>query len=252
MKDIIKKIPFFVLALLIPTALSSCSMFFKTAPESDSNAETSRTLSSPAAPDPEKAKTVICVDAGHGVGDVGAVSPFTGEDGSPIYEKDINLEICLYLTDKLRSLGYTVVMARGADEEEPAAGYDADGKCGIRQRVTWANAQGYDLYVSIHCNSFTDPEVNGTRLYYHKDNNGSENKALCNALSAALLRFSGASPKIVSDADLYAVTATKMPAVLIENGFITNKDDLANMTDSRWQQLFAKAVAEGIDDYLEG
>ncbi|MGM9636874.1 MAG: N-acetylmuramoyl-L-alanine amidase [Eubacteriales bacterium] len=252
MKYTAKSILALALSTLTLVSFSSCALFSEKESEESDRTEKSQSLSAPSSPDPEKAKTIICVDAGHGVGDVGAISPFTGENGSPIYEKDINLEICLYLVDELRSLGYTVVMARGADEEEPAAGYDADGNCGIRQRVTWANAQGYDLYVSIHCNSFTDPEVSGTRLYYHKDNNGTENKALCNALSAALLRFSGASPKIVSDADLYAVTATKMPAVLIENGFITNKDDLANMTDSRWQQLFAKAVAEGIDDYLEG
>ncbi|MGM9681499.1 MAG: N-acetylmuramoyl-L-alanine amidase [Eubacteriales bacterium] len=250
MKVTVKRFLALALASLTLASFSSCALLTGDETDEIDGTKKSQSLSDPASPDPEKAKTVICVDAGHGVGDVGAISPFTGDDGSPIYEKDINLEICQYLVDELRSLGYTVVMARGADEEEPAAGYDADGKCGIRQRVTWANAQGYDLYVSIHCNSFTDPEVSGTRLYYHKDNNGAENKALCNALSAALLRFSRASPKIVSDADLYAVTATQMPAVLIENGFITNKDDFANMTDSRWQQLFAKAVAEGIDEYL--
>lgn len=245
-----KRILILSLAVVTLFVSSACSHEGEEGSES-STRQSRQTLSDPASPDPEKAKTIICVDAGHGVGDVGAVSPFTGEDGSAIYEKDINLEICLYLADELRSLGYTVVMPRGADEEEPAAGYDSDGKCGIRQRVTWANAQGYDLYVSIHCNSFTDPEVSGTRLYYHKDNNGKENKALSDVLSTALLRFSGKSPIIKKDADLYAVTATKMPAILIENGFITNKDDLANMTDSRWQQQFAKAVAEGIDDYLE-
>lgn len=250
MKYTAKRFLALAFATLTLISFSSCSLSADRETEESSSSKKTQSLSAPASPDPEKAKTVICVDAGHGVGDVGAISPFTGENGSAIYEKDINLELCLYLADELRSLGYTVVMARGADEEEPAAGYDAEGKCGIRQRVTWANAQGYDLYISIHCNSFTDPDVSGTRLYYHKDNNGTENKALCNALSTALLRFSGTSPKIVSDADLYAVTATKMPAVLIENGFITNKDDLANMTDSQWQQQFAKAVAEGIDEFL--
>ena len=184
--------------------------------------------------DPSKADTVICVDAGHGVGDVGAVSPFEIEQGQTVYEKDINLAISLYLAEELRAMGYTVVMARGADGEEPACGYDSEGKAGIVRRVTWANGQGYDLYVCVHSDSVGDDSVKGSRLYYNTGNNKKSNAALCDALSAELTIFAGKSPIIKKDADLYAVTATKMPAVLIECGFVTNREDLANLTDPSW------------------
>ncbi len=207
--------------------------------------------STSSAPDPDKAKTVICVDAGHGVGDVGTISPIQWAEGVDIYEKDINLAIALYLAEELRASGYTVVMARGDDDEEPACGYDQNGSAGIKQRVTWANAQGYDLYICVHCDSFSNDTVKGTRLYYNTGNNNKENAALSDAIAAELLLFSGSSPIIKKDADLYAVTATKMPAVLIECGFMTNREDLANLTDPSWQQPFAGAVARGIEQYLK-
>lgn len=200
---------------------------------------------------PGKAGTVICVDAGHGVGDSGAISPIKIEGEPPVCEKDINLDISVFLAEQLRDMGYTVVMTRGADGEKPACGYDADGKAGIVRRVTWANEQGYDLYVCVHSDSVDDDSVKGSRLYYNTGNNKKTNAALCDALSAEMEAFSGKAPIIKKHADLYAVTATKMPAVLIECGFVTNREDLANLTDPGWQQPFAAALARGIDRYLE-
>lgn len=200
--------------------------------------------------DTTKAKTVICVDAGHGFVDGGAVSPFEDWDGGQILEKDITLDISRFIVENLRAMGYTVVMARGADDEEPAAGLDSSHICNITRRVQWSNAQSHDLYVSIHCNSFDNESVNGVRMYYNKNNNGTKNAALSNELYNTIYAFTDKKPKINNDANLYAVTATKMPAVLIECGFITNRNDVTNMTDPRWQQGFATAVANGIDEFL--
>lgn len=249
MKGFFKKI-------LLPTLLAgsllliSCSVGNDGSDGSGGSRKPGNTYT-PSAPDPEKAKTVICIDAGHGVGDVGTVSPIQWEEGVNIYEKDVNLAISLCLAEELRAIGYTVVMARGEDDEEPACGYGSDGNAGIKQRVTWANAQEYDLYICVHCDSFSDESVKGTRLYYNTSNNKKENAALSDAIATELLIFSGSSPVIKKDADLYAVTATKMPALLIECGFMTNREDLANLTDPNWQQPFAGAVARGIDQYLK-
>lgn len=191
----------------------------------------------------------VCLDAGHGVGDVGAISPFRADDGSEIYEKDINYAMVLLIADGLRLRGFDVILARAADGEEPTAGFDDDGKCGIVQRVKFANRKGCGMYLSIHCNSFTDSSVSGTRLYYNKGNNGSSNKRLAEKLSGAIESGFGKAPIIKNDADLYAVTATKMPACLIEVGFMTNEADLKNMLDPEWQKKFASAVCDGIQSY---
>lgn len=243
-------------SILLPSLLSA-SLLLTACGAGSGGTDTTKTpgksgnTSAPSEPDPGNADTVICIDAGHGVGDVGTISPFEIEEGQAVYEKDINLAIAECLAEELRAIGYTVVMARGADGEDPACGYGSDGNAGIKQRVTWANAQEYDLYICVHCDSFSNDSVKGTRLYYNTSNNKKANAALSDAISAELLRFSGKSPVIKKDADLYAVTATKMPAVLIECGFMTNREDLANLTDPSWQQPFAGAVARGIDRYLK-
>ncbi len=197
----------------------------------------------------EGEKITVCLDAGHGVGDVGAISPFTDADGNTVYEKDINYSLVLIIKEKLEADGYEVILPRSADGEDPAAGYDDEGKCKITKRVEYANANGYDLYISIHCNSFSDSSVSGTRLYYNKGNNGSQNKMLADDFSKSLIDIFGKEPKIYDNADLYAVTATKMPACLIEIGFITNEADFESMMSEEWLKKFAEAVRGGINRY---
>lgn len=229
-----KIVALFGLAALL---LTSCA----SAPDSNQNGESEQ----------GKEKITICLDAGHGVGDVGAVSPFAGGDGKEIYEKDINYALVLIIKEDLEAMGYNVILPRGGDDEEPVAGYDENGKSGIVQRVKFANKNKYDLYISIHCNSFSDENVSGTRLYYNKDNNGKKNKKLVGSISEAIEAKFSVEPKTYDNADLYAVTATKMPACLIEIGFITNRDDLDKMLDNSWREDFADALSVGISNYLK-
>lgn len=196
-------------------------------------------------------KLTICLDAGHGVGDVGAISPFKDGGGNEIYEKDINYELVLIIKEDLEAMGYEVILPRGGDDEDPVAGYDDEGKSGIVQRVKFANKNKYDLYISIHCNSFSDESVSGTRLYYNKGNNNKKNKKLAASLSSAIKAKFSVGPKTYDNADLYAVTATNMPACLIEIGFITNKGDLDKMLDPSWRDDFADALSVGISNYLK-
>lgn len=196
-------------------------------------------------------KLTICLDAGHGVGDVGAISPFKDGGGNEIYEKDINYELVLIIKEDLEAMGYEVILPRGGDDEDPVAGYDDEGKSGIVQRVKFANKNKYDLYISIHCNSFSDESVSGTRLYYNKGNNSKKNKKLAASLSSAIKAKFSVEPKTYDNADLYAVTATNMPACLIEIGFITNKGDLDKMLDPSWRDDFADALSVGISNYLK-
>ncbi len=229
-KSAAKYITFAVLILSLSLSLFSCS---DSSPIKKADGE----------------KITVCLDAGHGVGDVGAISPFTDADGNTVYEKDINYSLVLIIKEKLEADGYEVILPRSADGEDPAAGYDDEGKCKITKRVEYANANGYDLYISIHCNSFTDSSVSGTRLYYNKSNNGSQNQKLADDFSKSLNGIFGKKPKINGDADLYAVTATNMPACLIEIGFITNESDFENMMSEAWLQNFAEAVRGGINLY---
>ncbi len=100
-------------------------------------------------PEPEQNNTpVIFIDAGHGGNDGGCV-----EDG--IIEKEINLAIARLVRDKLKELGYQVVMSRSVDR------YVAK-----EDRVRKANEIQADIYVSIHQNSSDERSVNGMEVWY--------------------------------------------------------------------------------------
>jgi len=96
----------------------------------------------------QKSTPVIFIDAGHGGNDGGCV-----EDG--VIEKDINLTIARLVRDKLKELGYQVVMSRSVDR------YVAK-----EDRVRKANEIQADIYVSIHQNSSDQRSVNGMEVWY--------------------------------------------------------------------------------------
>jgi N-acetylmuramoyl-L-alanine amidase len=193
----------------------------------------------------------ICIDPGHGFKDNGAESTFTDANGKTVLEKNITLAICNYLVAELQNKGYTVVLTRGEDSQTPNAGFSDERLCNITQRINWANEQGYCLYVSIHCNSYTNSSTQGARIYYNSGNNGSINKVLCQDIANELSKLNGKSPSVFNDADLAVATKTIMPAALIETGFITNKSDFQKLTDSSYQKEFAASIASAIDQFMQ-
>ena len=197
----------------------------------------------------------VCVDAGHGWADNGASSFVTDSDGFPIcFEKDINLEIAKHLRDRLEFLGYTVIMIRESDDIISPAGIASDNICNIERRVSWVNTQSdIDLMISVHCDSFTNTAVNGTRIYYNTDKHG-ETAILGPLLSEALMNGSVASraPLLYEDSNkLWSLRQTKMPSILVECGFLTGDTDIINLTDSAYQKSFGIALADGINEYFD-
>jgi len=91
----------------------------------------------------------VVIDAGHGGSDVGA----RGFGGS--LEKDVALAVARNLARRLRARGLKVVMTRDADVRVP-----------LEQRTAIANDARGDLFVSIHANASTDPEIHGSETYF--------------------------------------------------------------------------------------
>jgi N-acetylmuramoyl-L-alanine amidase len=100
------------------------------------------------APAVERFDTVV-IDAGHGGSDVGA----KGFAGS--FEKDVALAVARNLAARLRAHGLKVVMTRDADVRVP-----------LEQRTAIANDARGDLFVSIHANASTDPDIHGSETYF--------------------------------------------------------------------------------------
>lgn len=198
---------------------------------------------------------LIVVDAGHGLGDVGALNE---ENLGDITEADINFDITTLLCEKL-SEKYTVVMSHDGVTKPDTEYDDGEDTYGPSERADFSNSTAADLFISIHCDSFpSNADVYGTRLYYADGTpNATEfdykiSKAIGDAINE---QFQGGKEVILkpmnSNSAYTVLYKTTVPSVLVECGFITNRGDAEKLTDTEWQNEFATAIASGVDKYFE-
>jgi len=196
-----------------------------------------------------KAFTVM-IDPGHGFEDGG-----TGEGILPdgILEKDINLAIASYLKDDLTEYGFQIIMTHDGKSFPKTVADDNNNKFRPEERVSYANSQDIDYYISIHVNSHTDSSASGARVYYQqtwikKDQNSEMiTRYVANSIDNAFI----GDPDVVThnDVSLAVTRETKAAATLVEIGFCTNPTDAANMIQPEWQEQIAQAMADGIYHY---
>ena len=172
----------------------------------------------------------ICIDPGHGGKDPGACA-------GGVCEKDIALDVALktgvLLTD------YEIIYTRTEDVY-----------VGLSQRARIANAAEADLFISIHCNSAPNASTNGMEVYVHTSR-GADSTRTAHAIYDRLLPASGLKGRGVKANNYAVLRETKMPAVLVELGFISNPSDRAKLTNFAWQDDAAQAIADGIVEALK-
>lgn len=176
---------------------------------------------------------VIFIDPGHGGTDEGCA--FSG-----VQEKTVNLAIAQLLQKRLCELGCTVILSRSDDS------YIAK-----EDRVILANDADADLYVSIHQNSSEDASVNGLEVWYDGADTSRNNRRLAALINRQTLLCTGAKKREMhSDADFHVTGSTRMPACLIETGFLSNAAERRKLTDYGYQAQIADGIAAGISMYL--
>lgn len=196
-------------------------------------------LYKPEVGDGKIAGKIIVIDPGHGGPDTGARS----NDGS-INEKDINLTIANQVAEKLSKQGATVVMTRKSDV-----------KIALRERAEIANRNKADFFISIHINSNKLANSrSGSITFYHGGN------VISSVLAECLQKHIGAnsglpSIGVWSDKRIYStgfavLRYTKMPAVLLELGFINHTKDLKRMVQPDFHAKVAESVVRGLGMYL--
>ncbi len=220
--------------------------------------ERGETVKAPTAYDNAMADGKICIllDAGHGITDVGAVNE---ENLGEITEADINFAITSLLYDKLTERGYEVIMSHDGKTPKIADYDDGEAKYTPSERAAFSNSTDADIFISIHCDSYpANPDVFGTRLYYPMGtaNSSKFDELLSYALGDKINQSFGDYKEVIqkpmSSGDAYTVLyKTAIPSVLVECGFITNKNDAEKLKDAMWQDSFANALANGIDKYFE-
>ena len=177
----------------------------------------------------DNSKKVVVIDAGHGGSDCGATR-------NGIYEKNITLDVSKKVYDLLVKKGYDVYMTRNKDEF-----------VSLQDRVTISENISPDIFVSIHVNSSNAEAPNGLETHYYKDNS----LQLAKTVHASLLNNIKANNRGLFKSKFYVINHTTAPAILIEIGFISNTAERAQLVSESRKQATAKAIAEGIHEYLK-
>jgi N-acetylmuramoyl-L-alanine amidase len=186
-------------------------------------------------------KTIV-VDPGHGGPDTGAIGP------SGTYEKNNNLPVGLYLADMLRASGAHVIMTRSTDVSPAGANYTELND--LQARVNIANQNKADLFVSIHNDSFTNPDAGGTTTYYSVDSPvASQSQALGVDIQQEVVKKLGLYNRNVKSANFYVIKNTIMPSVLVELGFISNPTEEKLLSSPDFQKKAAEGIYQGILAY---
>src|SRR6266513_4055041 len=196
----------------------------------------------------------IVLDPGHGGFDKGAISGYG-------YEKDYALDLARLLRPLLQAKGFRVIMTRESDVFLPLE---------LRARI--ANATHDSIFVSLHFNATDhDPMATGFEIYSltprgapstYEDwltqmsiniQNGTEADAASVELSSciyhSLIGHIGEFDRGIKRARFAVLRLTKIPAVLVESGFLTERGESRLIAKPEWRKKLADAICTGIDNY---
>ena len=189
-------------------------------------------------------ENTIIVDAGHGGEDGGTQS------SAGVLEKDINLDISMKLGTLLSLLGYNVVYTRTEDTLH----YGADAKVqrqkkvsDIHYRMGILQAHPDALFISIHQNYFQQSKYSGAQVFYSKNN--PESKIVAENIQSSirnLIQCENERQIKASSTDIYLLYHAKLPAVMVECGFMSNAGEALLLCDEDYQKKLCLAIMAGI------
>lgn len=213
----------------------------------------------------------VMIDPGHGGKDPGAVY-------GKLYEKDINLRLAKILGSILEDKGYTVLYTRTKDVFIP-----------LEERTAIANSKKADLFLSLHVNAHKDKNVHGLEIYYlnlatskdavrvaARENAVSTKKIsdlqviLSDLMLNSKIKESSKLAETVLDktlsygrkfyklndhgvrrAPFYVLMGAKMPAILVETGYLTNSQERQKLRSYAYLKRLAWGIASGITAYRQ-
>ena len=215
----------------------------------------------------------IVIDPGHGGKDTGTSTP------SGLAEKEVTLDIGIRLRHLLEQAAFEVVMTRDKDEAVP-----------LRQRTALANAQGADLFVSIHLNWIDGGQMRGMETYYlgptaepellqlaareNRDSGYSladfrklldhiylsmrrdESRRLAESMQRTLaVTLRRKHPALVNrgvkTAPFAVLVGTEMPAILAEVACLSHPEEAHLLATPQYRQDIAQALLQGIRAYAQ-
>lgn len=215
-----------------------------------------------------KVKTIV-IDPGHGGKDPGAVSK------SGLFEKDVVLDVAKRLRALLERTGaYKIYLTRETDIYIP-----------LKERTTFANEKGADVFISIHINAHDNLEARGIESYYLslasdeearmtaamenassgktiKDLNNivryilrgakvKESRELARTAQSQLRQHTGSIDRGIKRAPFIVLIGAESPSILVELGFISNSQDELLLRSGEYKGKLASALMQAIENYVK-
>ncbi len=203
-------------------------------------------------------RTVV-IDPGHGGTDSGYIYPGRPE------EKQVNLAVARYLKTRLEEIGFKAVLTRTSDIDMPQS-----------QRVSFANRNGGDLFISLHTSGSKDPLKAGIACYYFsssgyfidKNAKGAQHDAafsewigstrfdlamfMAKKVNERLVQHLKVESRGIKALPLLPLKFIMNPAVLVETGMLSDKTEGKNLISNKYQQAVANSIANAVVDFFNG
>ena len=189
---------------------------------------------------------IVILDAGHGVPDYGTQS------ASGTTEQELNLAITLKLQQLLEQSGTKVILTRSDDNgiyEIDKDSIRSKKVSDMKNRAYIGNNSNADIYVSIHMNYYTDSQYSGWQTFYQSSSENS--KKLANLIQQSLnenIKQNKRNPMAIKGA--YIMDKVKIPSVIVECGFLSNKTDEEKLKTDSYQSQLAWWIYIGIQKYF--
>lgn len=184
----------------------------------------------------------IVLDPGHGGSDTGAVGP------SGVTEASVTLAVAQKVRAILEAGGANVVMTRQTDVD--VYGPNASAGDELQARVdVGAQAPGAEIFVSIHCNAFSNPGAHGTEAYYYAPS-GEASARLAACLNEEIAAATGLFNRGVKPANFYVMKHSAIPSSLVELAFVTNYEEESLLASDSFQATLAEAIVRAIGRYF--
>ena len=178
-----------------------------------------------------------------------------------VLEKDLTLDVAHRVDRLLEAEGIATVMTRLGDTYVSLA-----------ERAAFANRVSDCIFISIHFNEDNRPVSTGVETYYaaHQITPGSfmtswlpflwralsespnlESQSLAGFIQEALVARTRALDRGTKAKQFFVIANVTSPAVLVEGGFLTNKEDSSRLTSEDYREQLAAAISDGILRYRD-
>jgi N-acetylmuramoyl-L-alanine amidase len=205
-------------------------------------------------PHPSASFALVVIDPGHGGQDSG-----TTKNG--LVEKELALDVANRLRQHLQGRGLVTLLTRADDSY-----------VSLQDRATTANNQTESVFVSIHFDDAGRTAATGVETYYashpvsfpervaswlpflERTSNEPpdlESQSLAASVQESLVVQTQAANRGTRGQQFFVIANVRHPAVLVEAGFLTNKDDAARLVNADYREQIAIGIGEGILKYRE-